>query len=178
MGLAAAAPIATLFGTALSVGGAFMGMQSQQAQANYNAQVARNNQTIADQNAAYARQAAAIKEQSARMKYAGLEGSQRAQAASNGFDVNGGSNLDILGSTAALGDLDALTIRANGEREAYGYRTQSSNFAGQAAAYDAAGANAGTAGIFSMGSNIMAGASALTNQQFKFKQAGIKGLFD
>ena len=45
--------------------------------------------------------------------------------AANGVDLSSGSPLDILGDTAMYGELDALTIRSNAEREAYGYRVQS-----------------------------------------------------
>lgn len=52
-------------------------------------------------------------------------GSQRTGFAANGVDVNSGSAANIQDDTAALGELDALTIRNNAAREAWGYRTQS-----------------------------------------------------
>lgn len=51
-------------------------------------------------------------------------GTQRAAAAANGGDVNDGSNALLQEDTAALGELDALTIQNNAAREAYGYKVQ------------------------------------------------------
>lgn len=51
-------------------------------------------------------------------------GTQRTGFAANGIDVNTGSAGQIQDDTAALGELDALTILNNAAREAYGYRVQ------------------------------------------------------
>lgn len=54
-------------------------------------------------------------------------GAQRAGLAGQGVDVNTGSALDVQADAAYLGELDALTIRTNAAKEAWGYRTQSQN---------------------------------------------------
>lgn len=51
-------------------------------------------------------------------------GTQRTAQASNGGEVNDGSNANLQADTAALGELDALTIQNNAAREAYGYKVQ------------------------------------------------------
>lgn len=51
-------------------------------------------------------------------------GAQRAAFAANGIDVNDGSAAIVQDDTAALGELDALTLMNNAAREAYGYRVQ------------------------------------------------------
>jgi len=51
-------------------------------------------------------------------------GSQRTGFAGNGIDVNTGTAGQIQNDTAALGELDALTIINNAAREAYGYKVQ------------------------------------------------------
>lgn len=51
-------------------------------------------------------------------------GAQRTGFAGNGIDVNTGTAGQIQNDTAALGELDALTIINNAAREAYGYRVQ------------------------------------------------------
>lgn len=51
-------------------------------------------------------------------------GTQRTAFAANGIDVNTGSAGQIQNDTAALGELDALTILNNAAREAYGYKVQ------------------------------------------------------
>lgn len=57
-----------------------------------------------------------------------LIGSQRAALGASGADVNEGSALDIQADTAAMGELDALTIRTNAAREAWGYRIQAQDY--------------------------------------------------
>ena len=51
-------------------------------------------------------------------------GTQRATQAASGTDVNYGSNVDVQADTAYLGELDALAIRMNAAREAWGYRVE------------------------------------------------------
>lgn len=51
-------------------------------------------------------------------------GAQRAGFAAGNIDVNTGSAGQIQNDTAALGELDALTIMNNAAREAYGYKVQ------------------------------------------------------
>lgn len=55
---------------------------------------------------------------------AGLMGAQRANASASGVDAGSGSAADVQGDTARLSELDALTIRNNAAREAWGYQTQ------------------------------------------------------
>lgn len=51
-------------------------------------------------------------------------GAQRAALAAQGVDVNEGSAVDLQAETAGFGALDALTIKNNAYREAWGYKTQ------------------------------------------------------
>jgi len=56
-------------------------------------------------------------------------GSQRARLAASGVDISAeGSAVDLFADTARLGELDALTIRNNAAREAWGYRTQAVDY--------------------------------------------------
>lgn len=59
-----------------------------------------------------------------RLQVTRMISSQRAALAAQGVDVEAGSALDVQIDTAALGELDALTIRNNAMREAFGYRAQ------------------------------------------------------
>ncbi|MNJ23108.1 hypothetical protein D3C77_174860 [compost metagenome] len=83
------------------------------------------------QNAQYAGQAAEdavargeFESDQQRLRTNAAIGTQRTGFAANGVDVNTGSAAEIQDDTAALGELDALTIRNNAAREAWGYRTQ------------------------------------------------------
>lgn len=59
-----------------------------------------------------------------RAQVRGLIGSQRAGFASGNIDVGVGSAVDVQADTARLGELDALTIKTNAAREAWGYQVQ------------------------------------------------------
>lgn len=63
-----------------------------------------------------------------RLKTTGAIGSQRAGFAGNGVDVNSGSASIVQEDTAALGELDALTIRNNAARQAWGYDVQADQY--------------------------------------------------
>lgn len=56
-----------------------------------------------------------------------LIGSQRAGFAAQGVDVGVGSPVDVVADAAFLGELDALTVRSNAEREAYGHGIDADN---------------------------------------------------
>ncbi len=49
----------------------------------------------------------------------------------SGVSVNGDTSTDLTYDSERLGALDALTIKTNAAREAFGYRTQGANFSAQ-----------------------------------------------
>ena len=55
-------------------------------------------------------------------------GAQRAAFAAQGVDVSDGSALEVVQDTAALGELDLITIRNNAAREAWGYRVGETDY--------------------------------------------------
>jgi hypothetical protein len=67
-------------------------------------------------------------------------GTQRAGYAGQGVDVGTGSAVDVAADTTALGELDAMTIRNNAKREAYGYQVQAAGFRAQQGAAKQRGA--------------------------------------
>jgi hypothetical protein len=62
-----------------------------------------------------------------RIEVAKLKGSQRAAFAGQGVVVGRDSAATVEQETETLGELDALTIRNNAAREAWGYRVQASD---------------------------------------------------
>src|SRR5437667_859900 len=56
-----------------------------------------------------------------RKQIKGVIGSQRASYASQDLDISSGSPLEVQQDTARQGEMDALTMRANSSREAWGY---------------------------------------------------------
>ncbi len=58
-------------------------------------------------------------------------GAQRSSYASQGVDVNTGIAVDVAAETAVSGAVDALTIKNNATREAFGYKIQAINYSRQ-----------------------------------------------
>ncbi|MBB3461519.1 hypothetical protein [Rhizobium sp. BK377] len=121
-------------GLALTLGSTLLGAagQVQQAKATaeankYNAQVAEMNAQIAEKQAKDAIERGKQEEQQKRLQTSQLEGRQRAAMAANGVDLSFGSPLDTIVDTAKMGEIDALNVRTNAYREAYGYKVQGTN---------------------------------------------------
>jgi hypothetical protein len=118
--------------------------QMQADQDNYQAQVARNNQQVALWNAQRALQQGQVQEDQQRQKTAQAIGSQRAALASQGGDINSGSDLDVVGDTARTGAFNALTARSNAAANAYKYQLDATSDAGQANLFGTRASNAWT----------------------------------
>ena len=93
----------------------------------YEQQVAERNATIADQQAEQARQIGNIEEERQLRRVRAALGAQRAALAANGIDVNSGTALDLQAETAGFGAADALNLRSNALREAWGFKVDATN---------------------------------------------------
>lgn len=151
-----------------AVGATQTGQANYQA-ATYQSAVAQNNQTIAEQNARYALEAGRSQESAQREKTAQMIGMQRAQMAANGIDIGSGSALNVQASTAATGELDALTIRNNAARAAYNYNVQAGDFAANAKLADMTAANATKTGGINAVSSIVGDAGSVADKWLKWK---------
>ena len=144
-GVASAA--ATAISTTLGVVGNVQQAKATQAQYNYQAQVDRRNAQIAQQNADQKRQEGIEEARQQRIRTLQAVGSQQAAMAANGIDISSGTALDIIGDTAATGELDALTTMYNSETEARAFEYQSNNFKNQSNLDILSGQNAYRAGM-------------------------------
>ena len=169
MGLATFALVATGVGAASSAYGAYEQGQAESQAASYQAQVARNNQIVAQQNAQMALQTGQQQEAAKREQTAQMISTQRAMVAGSGIDPNSGSSKRIQGDTAALGALDASTIRNNAARTAYGYQTQGMDFAAQAGLLQSESSSAASAGELSAFGSIVGGAASVANKWYTYK---------
>lgn len=97
------------------------------------------NAAVAELQAKDALVRGAIDESKFRSGVRALIGTQRVGIASGNIDVSYGSAADVQADAAFLGELDALQIRTNAKREAWGYRVEAAN---ARAAGGAAAANA------------------------------------
>lgn len=160
-GVANATLGAGLIGGAVSgiVGGIQSG-KAAQAEAEYQANIARQNAKIAEQNAAQERQAGLEDARKQRMKTMAAIGEQKVGIAANGAEIGSGTAIDTIEDTATLGELDALTVQYNAEQRALNYEQQANNFNNQANLDVLKGQNAATAGKINA---ISAGFKGLSN---------------
>lgn len=137
--LATIATIASIAGTGMQAFGAYQTAQSQKSAYAYQARVAQNNATMGEWQAQDAMRRGERAEIDQRRKTAQLKGAQTASLAARGLDIGTGSALNILSDTDYLGEIDALTIRDNGRREAWAYRQGAQNDANSAGVLRATG---------------------------------------
>lgn len=160
--------------TVASTGATLIGQQAAgkaaQAKANYESKVASNNQIVAERNAADARERGKAQEQEHRIKIAQLKGRQRVVQAANGIEIDSGSALDILSDTAEIGELEALTIRNNAERQAVNFENQAQDFGVSSANSIIAGQNQSDAANFSSFGTLIGGAGSVAGQWYNFKK--------
>lgn len=156
--------------------------RNQAAAAQYQAQVARNQEQVLLWQAADAEKRGQVAEDQRRTKTRLQIGAQRAALASMGADINSGSAVDIVGDTAAVGEMDALTIRSNSKREAWDKKVAASNAAAgagmsdyQAAGYSSRASSIDSSSWIGVGSNLLAGASSVADKWSTYKSKGILG---
>lgn len=149
--------------TALSVGMTALGQISESKAASNaakaNAQIAENNRILSERQSKDAIERGRAEETDFRRQLAGMKGTQRAAFGASGVSLSSGSPTDILTDTAVLGELDALTIRQNAQREAYGYNVQASNFQTEANVNRTAARNARSALPLQLATTVVGGAS-------------------
>ena len=158
-------------GTGLQVAGLVSGAlgASRQSEAtqqayNYQAAVNKNNAQVAEWQAQDALQRGTKAEQAQRLKVAQLKSSQRAGFAARGVALDEGSPLAILQDTDMMGEMDALTIRDNAEKEAWGARMQGANYSSDSAMLSArAGAESSTGAAFG---SLLTGAGAVASSWY------------
>lgn len=162
-----------VIGTGVTVMGQMQAADAAKANADYQAQVAKNNQITATQNANYALQAGRVQEQAQRQKEAQTQGAIRAAEGANGLDVNSGSNAQIQVGAAEIGEQDALTVRNTAARRAYGYQTQASDFGATAGLDQMTGSNAQLAGYATAGGSLLSGASSVAQKWSQNSSSGV-----
>lgn len=153
---------AGLFGAAslaTSALGSIAQSRAQSESSNYNAKIAANNAQIATQNATAAGQAGEAQAGAAALKTRAEVGSIKASQAANGIDVNSGSDVDVRSSASELGELNAITIRSNAAKTAYGFQTQAASDTAQSSLDRQQAQYATEAGDVKAGTTLLAGAA-------------------
>jgi hypothetical protein len=163
---------ATAIGTGVTIAGQQAAASAQSKAASYQAQVAQNQQQIASEQAKQASAAGQQQAYNQGMKTRAIVGSEMAAQGASNVDVNTGSNVDVRSSAAALGQLDALTIRSNAARQAYGFETQATSYGAQAGLEKQQASGAATAGNLAATGSLLSGASSVARQYQGFLQSG------
>lgn len=140
------------------------------------AQIAEYNAAVADLQAKDARFRGGEAENRFRSQVRGVIGTERAGIASGNIDVGYGSAVDVQADAAFLGELDALTIRTNAAREAWGYEVQAGDLRARAAIARKTGYYASQAGSAIASSTALAGAGTLATNagQLLMQRYGFK----
>lgn len=114
--------------------GTLAGAFSSFMQGSANRRISRVNERMSEMQAKDAISRGKEAEDRLRRDVKQLIGTQKSAYAAQGVDVGvgGDSASTVMADTAALGELDALMIRNNARREAFGFRMQGISQAGQA----------------------------------------------
>ena len=165
------ATLATI-GSVVSAAGTVASGFATAANANYQSQVAANNAQIAQQNAAYAIEAGQAKTEQQALKNASAGGAIKAAQAANGISVNSGSAVDVQVSEREKGTLDAETTLHNAQLQAYGYRTQATNFEAQSALDTQQAGQAEFGGILGATGSLLSSAKSTGFNPFSSSSSG------
>lgn len=163
---------ATLVGSLGQAYGAYEQGQAGKVSEKYNAAVSQQNANVAKQNEAIAGQAGEEQAAMVQQRTRATVGAIRANQAASGIDVNSGSDVDVRSSASELGELDALTVRSNATREAYGYGVQAENFEAQGTLDQFEGENDLKAGEIGAGSTFLSGLGSAANNYARYQMSG------
>lgn len=170
--MAETAAIIGLIGSAVSGITGFIGAQQQasatSAAANYQSQVARNNQIIAAQNAQQQSQTAAIQAQNQDLKNRAIEGGILAQQGASGIDMGSGSSEDVRRSARQVARLDTETIYSNALNQVRSSLDQSRNFEAQSR-LDAFQAKTTAPTLFTGLGSLVGGASSFADKWLRYQ---------
>ncbi|WP_422016092.1 hypothetical protein [Reyranella sp.] len=169
--------------TAAGIAGQLQQQQARQqadaaagAQAVYQSQVAFQNQELMKRRADDAFQQGRTAAESSRRRTQQRVGAQTARLVAQGTDLEG-SPTDILGDTAAVGEVDALTLRAGAAREAYGHQVAAVGYGNTGFLETARALNTThSPNYLGAGASLLSGASTLAERWRNFQQNNGRGL--
>lgn len=124
LGMAIAGTAVSAYGQIKAGKAAKRAGEANQRAAESQAELAEYNAGVAEIQARDALERGYDEENRFRQKVKLLIGEQTAGQAASNVDVNFGSAVDVRADAAFLGELDALQIRNNAAREAWGYKVQ------------------------------------------------------
>lgn len=159
-----------LIGGAVQAVGVMGGISSQNAIAQYQAQVARNNQDIAKENARQIEIAGKRRAEEEGWKVRGFLGEQRAAQAASGLDIGSGSAFEVREGARKLGRRSIRNIEDQTRREAYNQRVIAANAGSEAKLLSAQGSESSLLPV--MGS-LLGTAAGVGKSFLDFKNSGV-----
>lgn len=154
-------PTSIVMGIA-AIAGAGITAYSQREQGKFQEAVAKQNADLDLQSRDDAIRRGAIAEEQHRAKVRQILGTQRAIMGANNVVSSTGTPLGLLAESAQMGEEDAVRLRTNAMREAYGFGVQASSSRTRAQMYRRGGNQAA-------GATVLAGAA---NAYGMWKKAG------
>ncbi len=165
-GLAIAGVAMAAAGTAATVYSAYEAQKSQNQANDFNAAMLQRGAQAKEMQAQTALEQGKVAEDAQRKKVQSVIGSQRAQAAASGLLVDSGTAQQVTEDTAGFGELDAMTIRNNAQREAWGIRNDKEDLISQSNLVTSKNASPLTAAFPS----LLNGASSLSKSIYGYNQ--------
>lgn len=183
--ITAAAPTLGSIATAASLGSAAIGGlgaigqgRAAAASAGYNAKVAAQNAQIATQNSQFAGAAGEQEVGAAGAQTKARVAATEANQTGSGIDINTGSAVDVRESEAKLGMLNALTIRSNVAKQAYGFQIGAASDTGQAALDRSQQQSATTGGYLNAGATVLGGIGSAAKYTSFLNKGGLGSIVD
>lgn len=153
------AGIVSVAQTGLGVAQNVQDAQAAKLRGQFENQVDQRNAQLAEKQAEFAVNDATLDANRLGGQTAQQVASGRAAAAAGGADVNTGSAAAVTASRNLVGAVDALTIKNNAAREAWGYDVQAANYRTQGKLALMAGQNEATADTMKGVSTLLGGAT-------------------
>jgi hypothetical protein len=148
----------------------------QQEAANSEATIQDYNAQVADLQSQDAVDRGAEEESRYRSQIRGAIGSQRANIAAGNIDVGFGSAVDVQADAAFLGELDAMQIKTNAAREAWGYQVQAEDYRKRAEItrkegvyLEKAGGQAAQSSYLQAAGSLIGGTASLLQMRYGFQ---------
>ena len=164
--------VAGVAGAGISAIGTYNSLQSQSANAAYQAQVAANNAKIAQQNQGMDIASGEVAAGNYGLKTRAAVGTTKAQQGASGVDVNSGSSVNVRSGESELGMLDALTIRSNASKKGYADLVQANSDTAQSQLDTQESQQASAAAPLAAAGSLLSGASSVTGNLGKYLNSG------
>ena len=175
MSVAATALAVSAVSAVVGTVGALSSASAASQNASYQAQVARNNAITASQNAEYATEAGQAKATDTSLAARAQLGAVKAAEGASGLDVDTGSPAAVQQTQREVGTLNTERTVDAAALQAYGYRTQATNYVAEGQLQEQESSQALSAGDLSALGTRLGGASSVGLNYAKLNNAGVFG---